>query len=490
MRYSVYKALREVSSSILEATGYIKSNPKGIGIIADCEAGIIAIKDNLYTNNEKVIPEIDEFLEKLYNIADCVNNNEKYEDKLGELNDLAIKIDEYCKNDVKYKFRVVFFAELGAKWDAMDSVYRAYKEREDCEVLVVIQPIYRAIKLPNGEVKSDIIYEDYLTPMGIQHISFKEYDIKKDLPDLVFTSQPYESVTTEQFWAENIAPYTRLVYLPYFTAQSAVNEQAIYVQSQMNMHNMAWRVICQSEEVKALYSKYSNTKCKNFIATGLPKWDYVINMNEREINLPKEWEKLKGKKVGLINMHYNLGGEPEFYLKNIIDSMNEYKAYGGVIFRFHPLMDTMFEVYYPQFKEKWKETLKIIDESDFGVVDRNVSYDCAFKFSDFLFTSQSSMISQYLLTDKPIVIRDNTRAEIEKNAKEGIFIKETEIGIASIHEESVNMIKNAFLGNDENKERRIKAKNKSMPNLDGNIGKRISGMLIEEILYEDNIITR
>ena len=51
----------------------------------------------------------------------------------------------------------------------------------------------------------------------------KDYDIKKDLPDLVFTSQPYESVTPEQFWAENIAPYTRLVYLPYYTCDELLH---------------------------------------------------------------------------------------------------------------------------------------------------------------------------------------------------------------------------------------------------------------------------
>jgi len=486
MRYAVYKALVELSNSVLEATGYLKDNPNSFGVLADCEAGIIAIKDNLEANNEYVIDAVKNSLDKIYEIADCINANSTYDSQLSELYELVMKVNEYCKKSVSYKFRVVFFAELGAKWDSMDSVYRAYKDRDDCEVIVVIAPIFRAIKLPNGEVKSNVIYEDFLTPMGIQHIPFKEYDIKKDLPDLVFSSQPYESVTSEQFWAENIAPYTRLVYLPYFTAQSALSEEDVFVQSQMPMQKLAWRVICQSEKAKAYYSKFSD--CKNFIATGLPKWDFVVNMDRRDIKMPKEWEKLKGKRVMLRNSHYNLGEHPEFLLNNTKKTLNEYQKYCGIIFRFHPMTDTMFKVYYPEYKEEWEKLLKLIDESEGGVVDRNTGYECAFKFSDFLLSPQSSIISQYVLTDKPMIIRDNGRVEQETKNNENIFIQEVPMGVASTFEEGSKMLEELFAGIDKNKEIRKKAKCEAMPNLDGNIGIRISELLIKEMLNEDNML--
>ena len=53
--------------------------------------------------------------------------------------------------------------------------------------------------------------------MGISHIPYFQYDISKELPDMAFISNPYESVTISKFWPENIAKFTRLVYLPYYT---------------------------------------------------------------------------------------------------------------------------------------------------------------------------------------------------------------------------------------------------------------------------------
>lgn len=489
MRYSVYKALNEISSSLVEATTYLKEHSDAINMVVDCAEVVLAIKSTLENNKVNVIEEIHSFLNKVNEIAECIENKVEYLDKLEKLYDLAVIINNYCKSEVRYKFKIVFFAELGAKWDSMDSVYRAYKNREDCEVLVVIAPIFRAIKLPNGEIRSDVIYTDYLTGMGIEHIPFQKYDIKKDLPDLVFTSQPYESVTPEQFWAENIAPYTRLVYLPYYTSSSMIGEEQIYVQCQMPMHKLAWRVICQSEKVKELYSKYSPVGGKNIIACGLPKWDYVVNMDYDKIDLPKEWEKLKGKKVILRNFHYNISSFD--LLESLIHKFIE-ESQGtdiGILCRFHPMLETMFNVYYTDFKEKWEVLKMEIDESANVAIDRNISYDCAFKFSNVLLTWQTSLIPQFLLTKKPIVTLFGDKLEESKNIEKSdeIFIKTTKFYGVTNSDNAYERCKEILLKDDSEYEKRMKLIEEYLPNADGKIGERLASQLITEILMEDNI---
>ena len=480
MRYSIYKYIRGLSESVIEAVEHMKSTPSSVSLIIDCVTAISMINESLVKNNMQ-LPEINDFLSMSEKIVEAVNDKLDYSASLSELLDISKKINLYCSQKINYKFKILFLAELGSKWDSLDSIYRAFSNREDCEVEVVIAPIYRAVKYPDGEIKSDVLYEDFLTPLGIKHTLFNNYDIKKDMPDITFTTQPYESVTSEQFWAENIAPYTHLVYVPYFTISQIDTEEKIYTNCQMPIHKLAWKVICQSEKAKELYSKYSPTKCENFIATGLPKWDWTVNMNERKIEFPKEWEKLKNKKNMLCNVHYTFPTMFEDSLCNYRDLMKKYSDNKGIIFRFHPMTNTMFKLYYPQYKDEWERFLSEVENSKNAVIDTNISYDYAFKFSDFLYSSPSSMIYQYAITKKPLAIFYDALEMCQ------YLIKDYELGRIEEASELYKLFEKLYNGMDENREKRLAAIEEGMPNLDGKIGYRLSEYLINELLSEENI---
>lgn len=489
MRYSVYKYIKNLSDSIVEATEYIISNPQNVTLLLDCVQAVLSIKDSLVKNKSIEIKELDMFLNIINEIADLAEKGQDYNNQLRNLYDLARKINEECTNNIKYKFKIVFFAELGSKWDAMDSVYWAYKNRDDCEVNVVLAPIFRAVKFPDGTIKSDVIYRDYLTDMGISHIPYKQYDIKKDLPDMVFSSQPYESVTPEQFWAENIAPYTRLVYLPYFTSARAMTDEEKYVQCNMPMHQLAWRMICQSESQKNVYSEFADNKGKNMIACGLPKWDWVVNMDKRKIELPKEWEKLKNKKVLLRNIHYNIS-DPISFLDGTRKTMKKIENEKNVayIYRFHPMLDTMFRTYYVSYQKEWEELKKEINLSSCCVIDTNETYDCAFKFSKFLLTEGTSLMTQYLFTKKPVLVMCWERLEkrLKEEDKEETFIKAKYFYNANGTEDGEILRKKLLNGEDEQLEVRMKNIEMDFPNA-GNIGRQLADKLIDEIKREDGI---
>ncbi len=483
MRYTVYKNINLLSDSIVEAVNYISNNLNSIALLSDCVSAITSIKNSFISNNIDT-KELDLFLECVNEIIKLIDEKKEYVSEINKLLEIAKKINEDCKN-IEYKFKIVFFAELGSKWDSMDSVYKAFKNRTDCEVTVVLAPIFRAIKLPNGEIKSDIIYEDYLTSMGIPHIPFQKYDIKKELPDMAFTNQPYESVTPEQFWAENIVPYTKLVYLPYFTSRGVVDQSQIETQCKMPMQQLAWKVVCQSEKAKEIYSKYFLTKGENIIATGLPKWDWVVNMKERDIVFPKEWEKLKGKKVILKNQHYNF--KPENLLKVLRDSIEYFKDSDvGLLYRFHPMTETMFKVYYQSYKEEWEKVKKEIELSSNVAIDYNTTYDASFYYSDILLTGYSSIISQYLLTKKPVVLINWGGLEKLKkyDESENAFLKLTELYPAENSEIGYEVCEKILKTGDYEYEKRMKLIEEWFNNA-GNIGSKIATDLINEIKKEE-----
>ena len=321
--------------------------------------------------------------------------------------------------------------------------------------------------------------------MGIEHIPFQKYDIKKDLPDMAFTSQPYESVTPEQFWAENIVPYTKLVYLPYFTSRGIDDQSQIETQCKMPMQELAWRVVCQSEKAKEAYSKHFATKGENIIATGLPKLDWVVNMEERNISFPKEWNKLKNKKVILNNQHYLFG--PENLLEVLRNSINYFNNSDiGLLYRFHPMTETMFNVYYPSYKEEWEKVKKEIEYSSNVAIDYNTTYDCAFKYSDILLTGYSSLIFQYLLTKKPIVTfrYGNFEKNEEDIENKDAFLKVTRLYTVDSNEDGYELCKKILNDGDCDYEERMRLINNFLPEADGNIGERVTIKLISDLLNE------
>jgi len=97
----------------------------------------------------------------------------------------------------------------------MESVYEYMREDSRFDPIIVRTPVGRVVER-DGKREQEIIYKDFLTPMGLPSLGYDAYSIEDDCPELAFISQPYESCTLEQFWPEYIAKYTRLVYLPYF----------------------------------------------------------------------------------------------------------------------------------------------------------------------------------------------------------------------------------------------------------------------------------
>ena len=138
----------------------------------------------------------------------------------------------------------------------MESVYQYMRNDPRFDPVVVLTPIFRAKQI-NGKTETEVIYEDYLSKMGIPFLNYWEYDPEQDCPELAFTCQPYESVTLPEFWAANIAKYTRLVYLPYFIPHMMYSDSR-EVLCNMPIHTYAWRIAGSSQRFVDYFSRYSS----------------------------------------------------------------------------------------------------------------------------------------------------------------------------------------------------------------------------------------
>ena len=102
LRYSVYKFVKGISNSVVEAILHLKEHPESVNMLSDCTEAILAIKTALDENKEVCPNEVGNFFEKINEIVECIENNKSYIEKLDELYTYAVGINEYCKSEIKY----------------------------------------------------------------------------------------------------------------------------------------------------------------------------------------------------------------------------------------------------------------------------------------------------------------------------------------------------------------------------------------------------
>lgn len=477
MRYSQYKTINELSESLNEALVYV-ADRKNYALLEDCLMAMTAISDVLLNESGKEADKAKCILADMYKILEILDNPE---DDIPKIANLSGDLANECKTNLKYKLRILFVAELGSKWDSMKSVYEAFLERDDCDIDVVLEPIFRATQLPNGETKAEIIYDDWLTPLGINHIPYKQYDMATIQPDITFISQPYESVTVPMFWPENIAKYSKLVYLPYYMSMPLKIGSEFLSILQMPVERYSWRIVAQSVYMKEYYKKFGFNRGENVIVTGLPKWDFPIALNSKNTQCPVEWKKkIKNRKVFLYTTHFGDDIIP-FNSKafSVINYFLIHPEY-ALIWRPHPMTETIKKLYQHEQWMNYEELKEAIHKSPNIIIDDNPSYDISFVWSDALLSEYTSMISQYLLMRKPIICVCKRREDEETNLFD--YGKLTFV----TDEESLERHLHLVVFDDSSF---MKSVNDTVGqfffNADGKIGKRVADIIVQEFLVTD-----
>lgn len=477
MRFSRYVQLNQVCGTLIEAVNYVQSHEDSELCQELMKNGTIMLQSLLEIieqhqadlKNRRSIKLIYE-IQQLWNtpLSPMVQNH---------LMQLKMAIQE----DINYQIRAVFFAELGGKWDSLESVYWYMKNDPRFDPVVVLTPIFRTFEI-NGETKSEVIYEDYLTDLGIPFYNYTEYSLEEDLPELAFTSQPYESVTLPEFWANNIAKYTRLVYLPYFISDILPNEPAESSCS-MNIHMYAWKICAFSEKFFNYVKKRMINNADNYVLTGLPKLDPIVQVYNYGWEIPKEWEKkLNQRKVFLWNTWYAYPLSSLPWMEKIILWFMQHEEY-ALIWRPHPMTDVVTNLLNTKHTVELKILYQLAEKANNIVIDRNPLCNAAFFCSDAMISDPSSLATQYLLMDKPTMIllpcgnryaAPDTQYMIDSGWHE--------IGITK--QDAISFIERIGQGEDRCGALRKEIRMKDLPLADGKAGERLCELLWEDLHKE------
>lgn len=472
MRYKSLLQMTEMCDTLVEAVTYIENSAKDATtdtLLDTCDEmlGAMASSINGQQNAEKYKVIVD----NIEAVRKTLSKNERISNVLTNI----VDIKNMIISKIDYKFRVILIAELGEKWDSLESLYQAFLQKENCDVSVVLSPIFR-----ENDDKMDVIYKDYLTPLGIPFIEYKNYDFEKDMPDLAFTCQPYESVTIPMFWAENIAKHTRLVYVPYFAAHMFYNG-SIDTMCKMPIFKYAWKTIGSSQNHYKFYEKYTYNGGKNMLVTGVPKWDGVVKLKtEGMLKQSENWDiKLKGKTVFLWNSFYDPGCSSLKYWEEIMKYF-EANRECALIWRMHPMTKTVIEIYNgAKAKENLLNMERFSSQMPNVIVDNNTSYLEAFYRSDAQISDFSSMMTQYLLMDKPVLWIKNPNWEPTECA-----IDNTWMETADNENDIIEFFDRIKEHKDNNKQLREIIRNRDIPLADGKSGERVCDLTLELLRKE------
>lgn len=365
----------------------------------------------------------------LENVQLCKNLVKKCQDQLLQVKqEVRLKLPDDRKE-------VVFLPYKASMWDSLESVWRAAREDENCDVFVIPIPYYD--RNSDGSFR-EMHYEGDQYPSYVPIVDYRSYDFDNRKPDTIFIHNAYDDynyVTSVHpfFYSKNLKRFTdNLVYIPYFILQEiqpddyeAINEveHLCAVPGAVN----ADKVIVQSENIRQVYihiltKESGNTKeVKNYwenkiYGLGSPKLDKVLTTKKENLTIPEKWLDLirrpdgNGKKIILYNTSVSaLLQNCEKQIKKIKNTLKIFEDMQDdiiLLWRPHPLTESTLVSLRQQWWEEYKSIRdKYINES-WGIYDDTSDMNRAIALSDAYYGDWSSIVYLYQKTGKMIMIQN------------------------------------------------------------------------------------
>ena len=473
---------------IISVLLYAKETLKNGEELRRCELLVKKIAELLFMLNEG------ENCEKVKRILMKIHFFQNRKPSLKEVEQAIKDIDSVVQGigQIQCKYRALFLPYKADMWKSMESIWRAALSDEYCEVIVMPIPYYD-ITNPNTPIWH---YEAERFPENVEIKSYKDYIIAEEFPEMIFIHNPYDDTNmitcvAEEFFSCNLKECTKcLVYSPYFTNrnyQQGVSDYQYISPGHINSD----KIIVQSNEVKERFLSFGYDEGK-IMAVGSPKIDSIINDIKKPVDIPDEWEKkINGKKVFLLNTHIyyfpkaylkptKIGNYALWHHEQILKTFLN-KEDCALIWRPHPLMEMTLKNKFPECYDMIMDIKNQIMNSENGIIDTTGDYSLAFKVSDALISTHSSMVAEYMATGKPVLIMQSRyNEEVAQNAFLNVNVNYFAVGNNKVtYDKFKNMV---LMGEDTQRNVRLKEINRAFKNIDGTAGEKAYVAIRDEVV--------
>jgi hypothetical protein len=306
------------------------------------------------------------------------------------------------------KIKAVFLLQETFTWPSFESVYEAFAADPACEAHLIYVPFEHEHSDKDRDWFAE--YKD----RGLPIIHCQDYDISAESPDLVFFVKPYDSIP-KQFYIDDIEKVvSRSIYIPYFVNWMALKniDFLIDYHFRLPLHNRAWKIFDAPNYVRDFHVHYGSRNGGNVEMVGHPRFDSVHMMAKIKDDIPLSWKnKISQKTVFMWNTHAPMGGQDK---KN--DDWATFELFGGnmlsyfslhkevaLLWRPHPMFFTNLINNGIMTAKEIEELRSNIEKSENIILDTLADYRYAFSVADALVSDASSLLVEFLGTNKPIM---------------------------------------------------------------------------------------
>lgn len=506
MRKAVKLQLIQLVDTVLEAHIEVKKNLNAKeynsvrSILADCQDCAVMVGNTIeqFDNSQaEIISKLESYCEQLFLIHGQVGEDNQSSDEIKRCLDASMKeIRADIIHNIKMELKVVFMPYKASMWTSLESVWKAADADPDCETKVVVIPY---ATLDSKQQLDHIEYEADKFPKYVPITHYSEYDLAKEQPDMIFIHNPYDGGNNltripEKYYSFNLKQHTeQLIYSPYGMMGYYDPDDGAFM-CETSAVFFADKVLVQSEKVKQVYIDHGVDREK-LMAIGSPKVDAVVESIKKPIVYPEGWEeKLKGRKVFLMNTHlsYFING---YLWATQKEGRKDYaKLYHDIMFntllnredcaliwRPHPLLKDMLKSRGLFDSLSFVEELeKRIADSSNAVLDTNGEYDISFKISDALITTYSSIIPEYMISGKPVYIYQSRLNEDKMRKSPVSYLNNYYKARPGEKPKFAGFINMVLEGKDYLYDARMTDVHRAFDNLDGTIGLNVYKRLKSE----------
>lgn len=313
---------------------------------------------------------------------------------------------------IPIKLNIAFMPYKVTMWDSLASIYETASNDPDCVAKVIPIPYYEITA-----DKTTPVYEGNLFPNDLPIVSYDDYDLASEEPDIIFIHNAYDQYNDftqvdRRFFTSNLHRYTdMLVYVPYhITGFGKLQGNAQYITYAIPTMENIDKIVVAGQFVKDAAVKYGIPKEK-VLVLGSPKMDAVYQATKNGKRIPDKWkEKLEGKFVFALDTNCMYWVNHQFdgfaYIEQVFDAARMIPNC-AVIWRPHPLSRISIAHYAPQMLKQYDQLVVEIKMN--SPKYPNVIFDDGPEYLSFLnasdaYVSEANSISAlYTSTERPII---------------------------------------------------------------------------------------
>ncbi|MCC6093699.1 MAG: LicD family protein [Eubacterium sp.] len=224
------------------------------------------------TDGSDAIHAIQNYCEAVFNVYQQMTQGELFQESVDRLHTAYEQLEKSVHKDFLDRQEIVFLIDRVTHWPVIEPLWRAYTDREDCDVIVAMADYYR--KKANTEFYPEKHIDLDEMPPYVHAMAAEDYDFAGRHPDMIITQNGFDAFNYTR--SLNLKYYTKvlwrctdkLVYIPWyrvddFTEKSPAEWSGMKFYARIPGMVYADLTILQSEQMKKNHIRLYREECSD-----------------------------------------------------------------------------------------------------------------------------------------------------------------------------------------------------------------------------------